>query len=463
MASATVDSGTMPQQPNSTPSQNSAPQPESALNNPRHPRPRRPRYADIHAKPLPLSVYPLPVFIPQNPLSLVQIAITIISHLFFPPTSHPIIHSGHFSPETESVHVTDPEAIRALWEHGFWGKGTLSRSEPQWLEQGKLRGGNGGGKMSSEVTKSRRQDRKQFKLERARILAETIEKQLQEEGKLSVGVISDAELGKAADGNGVNEDDAADPTDDGSQGAQISDGRTPLLATAPQEDELESVISHSTAAIKDMEYLQLTPEEAFFLSYALGALQIHLPTSPQTPPSNNPKTPSSAHLLRLFGSTTTTLASCIPSLPPSLTTPIRPDTPFLLRYVAYHHFRSLGWVVRPGIKFAADWMLYNRGPVFSHAEFAVIVLPSYSNKYWEGSREREEEGRRDWWWLHRVNRVENSVFKTLVVCFVEVPRPWDDGGGGSGFGEGEIDVGDVLKRYKCREFVFRRWVAGRNR
>jgi tRNA-splicing endonuclease subunit Sen2 len=48
---------------------------------------------------------------------------------------------------------------------------------------------------------------------------------------------------------------------------------------------------------------------------------------------------------------------------------IRADNPFILSYVVYHHFRSLGWVVRSGIKFCADWVLYgSRGPVGGHAE-----------------------------------------------------------------------------------------------
>lgn len=47
---------------------------------------------------------------------------------------------------------------------------------------------------------------------------------------------------------------------------------------------------------------------------------------------------------------------------------MRPDNPFLVSYVAYHHYRSLGWVVKTGIKFCVDWLLYKRGLVFSHAE-----------------------------------------------------------------------------------------------
>ena len=44
------------------------------------------------------------------------------------------------------------------------------------------------------------------------------------------------------------------------------------------------------------------------------------------------------------------------------------DNPFLIHYAAYHHYRSLGWVVKGGIKFCVDYLLYKRGPVFSHAE-----------------------------------------------------------------------------------------------
>lgn len=48
--------------------------------------------------------------------------------------------------------------------------------------------------------------------------------------------------------------------------------------------------------------------------------------------------------------------------------PLRFDNPFLVNYAVYHHYRSLGWVVKGGIKFCVDYLLYKRGPVFSHAE-----------------------------------------------------------------------------------------------
>jgi len=47
---------------------------------------------------------------------------------------------------------------------------------------------------------------------------------------------------------------------------------------------------------------------------------------------------------------------------------LRPDNPFLINYVFLHHYRSLGWVVKTGVKFCVDYLLYKRGPVFHHAE-----------------------------------------------------------------------------------------------
>lgn len=44
--------------------------------------------------------------------------------------------------------------------------------------------------------------------------------------------------------------------------------------------------------------------------------------------------------------------------PQSPQSSFEPDDPFMLSYVVYHHFRSLGWVVKPGVKFAVDYCAY---------------------------------------------------------------------------------------------------------
>lgn len=389
---------------------------------------------------------------------------------------------------------------------GFFGKGTLSRSEPSWLDREKARlkaerGGRGGG-TAEEATNARREERRMFKLERARLEREKIERQRAvEEGRMSAEEAAALEAGVEVKDDGEASDttrllDGHDelpangaptapdgllkpPPDSGILAKEI-EGRVPdaeLLNPAHallKESPLPSTVAPSMANptsepeptnqeesdeadpdIKNQEHLQLTLEEAFFLSYGLGVLDII--TIDQTVPPIYRVTSSSLDLLALFGQHT----FFPPAALPTSTNPA-PDNPFLLNYVVYHHFRSLGWVIRPGVKFGVDYMLYNRGPVFSHAEFGVLILPSYSHPYWrtpDGLEAKRLKKQKDWWWLHCVNRVQSQVRKSLVLCYVDVPPP--SGRLGSDGGEG--DIGTLLKRYKVREFVIRRWLANRSR
>jgi tRNA-splicing endonuclease subunit Sen2 len=437
----------------------------------RKPRPKRPNYNEIHAKPLPLDVYALPAFIPHNPISIVRLVISLISQSLWPPKSHIVIHKAYYSAETQSIHVTDPVSIRALWEQGFWGKGSLSRSEPQWLVAEKRRRGAQAAKTSTEVTQSRREERRQFKLERAKAQREAIEQQLRQEGK----IVSDANINKLV---GSDTKDITTPADTARTSA-INESTDGTAAHVDAEADLE-------VDIVDLEHLQLTPEEAFFLTYVLGALQVvnvdtqasigvsqHYPAwyllrlycahaSSSSESVDVEKTLTHLRTAYSMSNDATRVdpaMSCIP--------PIAPDNPFLMKYVVFHHFRSLGWVVRPGVKFAVDYLLYIRGPAFTHAEFAIMIVPSYSAPYWTEQTDSQtqvralEKERRDWWWFHRVNRVQTQVMKTLMLVYVEVPAPWDtEYMNLDGF---KLDIGSVLKKYTVREFVFKRWSPSRNR
>lgn len=433
---------------------------------PKAPRPRKPNYALIHSQPLPVQVFPLPAFIPHNPLSIVRIAIAMISHTLWPPSSLPVIHKAYFSADTQSIHVTDPQSIRALWEQGFFGSGSLSRSEPRWLDQEKRKRGIQAMQTSEEVTAQRRRERRQFKLERARLEAEAVEMQRRLEGQ--------------SEGVDTTQLDATDPVPINIPGDDIQASQSDSLAPTPavfsltkdtEELDLPVDLLEESAAIEEQEHLQLTLEESFFLTYVLGALEIPkdgvaLPSSYlfrlYCANSNFPVPDNTESILynnHLLLQTSDTLPENIPDIGA-----IAPDNAFVLRYVVFHHFRSLGWVVRPGIKFAVDYLLYNRGPAFSHAEFAIMILPTYSHPYWSETNERREECKkkesRDWWWLHRVNRVQGLAHKTMVLVYVEVPPPWDVDHRGRGF---ELDVGSVLKRYKVREFAIGRWTPNRHR
>ncbi|ODV88635.1 hypothetical protein CANCADRAFT_19218, partial [Tortispora caseinolytica NRRL Y-17796] len=108
----------------------------------------------------------------------------------------------------------------------------------------------------------------------------------------------------------------------------------------------------------------------------------------------------------------------------------------LCKYVAYHHFRSLGWCARDGVKFGADYVLYRKGPPHSHAEFAVIVQPTLN-----------------WRSLSARNRVITNVRKTLILAHIEQPptlKPY-------------TDLSLLLEQFSIRLQTVQRWSPARNR
>jgi tRNA-splicing endonuclease subunit Sen2 len=445
----------------------------------------RPNYKHIHRFSLPLTVHPLPPIIPHNPLSVISVALSYLTFLISPPRHE--VYSAYFDSATSSIHVTDEKAIRALWEMGFFGKGSLSRSEPTWLEREKKRRGLLGGKTSEEITGKRRVERREWKLERARKEREAIVQRLKGEAATRESITSRST--QSQPGNGklkvsanrtidqhvVSSDESAM-----APGTIVSDPSVPDIELDTQGDSLEKRRLNGCKAVrfspiakeakhadiseglpgpkmikqgakdvstKNEEHLQLSNEEAFFLVYALGVLNVFDDKRKSIIPA-----PS---LLQLFRQHSYFF--------PLNTTNLEPDDPFMLSYVIYHHYRSLGWVVRSGVKFGVDYLLYNRGPVFAHAEYAVIILPSYEHPYWSALADRKKQAAQKqactWWWLHCVNRVQAQVKKTLVLSFVEVPPP----SALSCPPIPEDNIGLAIRRYKVREMIVRRWVPNRSR
>ena len=470
---------------------------------------RRPNYNHIHRNPLPLEIYPLPVLIPHNPLSLLAIALSYLAQVLSPPHKQPL-YNGYFSSATSSIHITDATTARRLWEMGFFGKGSLSRSEPTWLESQKRKG-----ETSEEATRRRRAERRGAKLNRAKKEQEAIAKKLEEEGKGSgynasgadfhasqvptetfddiATVLEDAgnrtptpkkedeknvgriegfaEWKQAVEVNGIPTPPPTSESSEASNGnpdplkrvqkikvvrfsptieAREFDLSSPVISPIKSpgvSSENEEIHQPPPAVAENQEHLQLSQEEAFFLVYGLGVLQTYCDDSDTILPASS--------LLPLFRR-----HSYFPTQ--SISAPAEPDDPFMLSYAAYHHYRSLGWVVRSGVKFSVDFLLYNRGPAFSHADFALIILPSYSHVYWSETDERRkvvaEKTKKTWWWLHGVNRVQANVFKTLVLCYVDVPQPLSDDDKGD-----QDDIARLFARYRIRDVTVKRWTPNRTR
>lgn len=266
---------------------------------------------------------PLPIVLGDallvHPLSWLRLIIR-----FFIGTRVPVC-CGTLDASSASVRVDDAFSIERLWEGGFFGKGSLSRSTLSWKTRMKrLLGliGPNEGITSEERTFQRRVARRAFKRRRAEM-----------EKKLGLG------LNKA--------------NDEESQELEIN---TEIKEVLEEEEDIEEVYGGSVTELgveeqleifSSLEHMQLHLEEAFFLSYGLGVLKIDI--------SKEMGVKTSMDLLLLFCSLSSGLNMQVES---RIKQPVHADNRFLVSYVAYHHYRSLGWVVRPGVKFAVDWCMF---------------------------------------------------------------------------------------------------------
>ncbi|KAI7897648.1 uncharacterized protein BX663DRAFT_565314 [Cokeromyces recurvatus] len=160
----------------------------------------------------------------------------------------------------------------------------------------------------------------------------------------------------------------------------------------------------------DVENFQLDLYEAFFLVYGLNALSIE----------NSKEIPMSIE------ECWSTFNKC--------------NELFHINYVVYHYYRSLGWVPKNGSKFGVDFVLYQSGPSFRHSDYAVVVMPLYSNK---------TEESKSWTWLLRLNRICTHVKKTLILCYVHIPE--------------DTSSCTSLENYSIRQIIYKRWSPQKNR
>ncbi|KIR74601.1 tRNA-splicing endonuclease subunit Sen2 [Cryptococcus deuterogattii CA1014] len=420
-------------------------QPQSKL-------PPRARYAANNRK----YGTPLPILFPSSSSSSTSSKSILTS--FLPSLSSTRVEiqhiTGEYDPITGSVWITDPRMMDLAFQKGFFGKGSLSRSEPSWRARrvGLLKGGD----TAEQMREKRRLERKQFKIDRAQAMLDAAKKaeaiiaaaksqpESQNQSQLQPGDNDGDDVEE--DGEGEGEGDEADvslvvtpdievdlerevetqsqipaggdtlanqsqmeidplnltpqtflvrptrpdanrnrgrnafrrrPPQSQAQGNTYTAMATPARASAPAAEQPTQTPADADieadedlfdeSLVEEMEHLQLSIEESLFLSLAIGVLHVYDPSTGiyLTPTSNSA---DSGELLKLL------LPSPSPSSPLSTQLSISeskgvllPDNPALVSYAVYHHFRSLGWVVKDGIKFCVDWLLYRRGPVFSHS------------------------------------------------------------------------------------------------
>ena len=182
---------------------------------------------------------------------------------------------GIFDPITRSIWVTDPKDRMVLWRRGFFGKGNLSRSEPSWLVRlansrsaaGRRKSGfaHVDGIMcsrrflleitSEEVTARRRAERKQFKFERAQAIA---------------AAAAEAEAA-FAEGRVISTEEARTSIPSAATWKSSVSVRNATLLPSERSLDIDA------EPPEDLEHMQLTLPEAFFLTWALDCLGIYHP------------------------------------------------------------------------------------------------------------------------------------------------------------------------------------------
>ncbi|XP_062977311.1 tRNA-splicing endonuclease subunit Sen2 isoform X2 [Elgaria multicarinata webbii] len=117
---------------------------------------------------------------------------------------------------------------------------------------------------------------------------------------------------------------------------------------------------------------------------------------------------------------------------------------FKATYMAYHYFRWKGWVPKVGLKYGTDLLLYRKGPPFYHASYSVIA--EFVSEDFEGSSRRPFS----WKSLSGLNRTTANVSKELMFCYLIKP---------SNMTEKEMSSPECLKRIKVQELILNRWVS----
>lgn len=119
------------------------------------------------------------------------------------------------------------------------------------------------------------------------------------------------------------------------------------------------------------------------------------------------------------------------------------DKYFTQNYICYHHFRRKNWVVRTGLKFGGDFLLYKTGPAYYHASYVVII-----DILDENTLERKPDlcrrsmNTRD---ITGLNRLCEGTGKELLIFQIFWPN------------NVEHVSNDDIKHIQVKEILMRRW------
>lgn len=361
---------------------------------------------------LPAQFRPFPAFQYNNPISW---GLVFLEYIWPSPLERAMKCSAEVTGvgRLTVVRVNDKEQQMYLWEHGFFGKGVYSRSEPSWYARNVRRLGLPEASTipltSEERTFYRRQERLKFKQERARLEEERLD------------LIRRREQGEDIEVLEVPEQRELE------RPVRFDDVDLEIFKAKYWRPEDADLIVTGRASLPFVEYVQLMPYEAIFLSEFMDCLEVKS---------------SDGTVLKGWD-----LVKAV--------TGGKQLNEFMAYYAAYHHYRSKGWCTRSGVKFSTDFILYNRGPVFTHAEFAVMVIAVCD----DDKDDKQMETAR-WFEQTLKSRIIGGVKKTMIQCYVEMPCSKQM----ECIDMTKVSIGQVLHEYfRITDISTTRWIPSKNR
>ncbi|OWB70821.1 catalytic activity protein [[Candida] boidinii] len=465
-----------------------------------------------HKDPLPIEIVNIPNLLPTNPISWFTCLYSYLIQLNNLPNPNltklnkiPIElkrikkndNNNNDNNNKEDAYfifkVTKYEDMIKLWNKGFFGKGIFSRSEPNWKIRTMNRLGLSGGTGDStnninnnnvddqiivtneELTKIRRELRSQYKDERSKL--DELENQYKKSGlinKLKDIEIMRNDLNLKKKQNDYNTYKLAiDKIKENKLNLNSLNNKLRIedLNIIIQDNDIEN--ENEMQTVKNLEYLQLMPYEAIFLSIFLNSTKII-----ENDSIENSNFKILIEFLKLNES------NCL----------ISPDNKNLLKLIVYLHYKTLGWCVRSGFKFSADFIIYERGPPFTHAEFALVIksndpykdskrddhqLSELNNNNAERDDDNDNEDQQESWINYSsVSRVISGVKKTFLLVYVDIPNKDrfnevltkllnsinNDKNDDNNDDEEKLKILiELINLYKINEIVYRRWLSNRTR
>lgn len=334
---------------------------------------------------------------------------------------------GKINHSDACIDIMDPASVQCLYLSGFFGKGSRSKNAPIYKikrkQQMELRS-----QMHQPQQTNSQSSKKTWNLSRrspVRTRNGPKKKQWQSLIKACGGSLPDKEslMRKLYHNNSAAQDmsqhmDVNDDDDDDKESETSAESESSSWKSDSPGDQSQSQSQNQNQSDRP-EILKLGLEEAYFLSYGIGVLSI---VSDESADPFMDLDQMWSTYRRLFD-------------PNDLMR-------FAVIYAAYHYFRSRGWIVKCGLKFASDFLLYNEGPPFNHSEFAVTVLRVNESDF------QKLDPELDWQHVSAMQRMSHGVRKKAILCHVII---------GNDVHEQDFTLVSVIQKLHIHCSLIQRW------